>query len=121
MEIKIGNSPESWGVMQAEDPNQISWDVYLDELQKAGYGWSELGPYGYMTTDVEEIQSHIDSINLKIIGGFIFDNLHISKEHDLINKNLSEILECETNLKVSSDAQDIFSISDVFWVSFGIN
>ena len=35
------------------------------------------------------------------------------KKHELINKNLSEILNCETNKIVSSEAEEIFLQSDV--------
>ena len=55
----------------------------------------------------ELAKKSIEDPRINFAGGFEHP------EHNLINKNLSEILECETNLKVSSDAQDIFSISDV--------
>ena len=71
MEIKLGNSPESWGIMQAEDPNQISWDAYLDELQKAGYGWSELGPYGYLPTTIPVLKNELSKRNINITAAGI--------------------------------------------------
>ena len=88
MSIKLANSPCSWGVAYADSASNPHWKKVTTEIIEAGYHYSELGPYGYMPTDVEEIQSHIDSINLKIIGGFIFDNLHISNQHPQIKKKI---------------------------------
>ncbi len=88
MSIKLANSPCSWGVDYADAASNPHWKKVTKEIVEAGYNYSELGPYGYMPTNIEEIKLHIDSINLKIIGGFIFDNLHISKEHDSINKKI---------------------------------
>ena len=111
MSIKLANSPCSWGVAYADSASNPHWKKVTKEIIEAGYHYSELGPYGYMPTDVEEIQSHIDSINLKIIGGFIFDNLHISNEHDLINKKI--IKTCDLLKKLNAEFYVIIDHLDV--------
>ena len=55
----------------------------------------------------ELVKKSIEDSRVNLAGGFEHPG------HNLINKNLSEILECETNQKVSSDAEEIFSNSDV--------
>ena len=55
----------------------------------------------------ELVKKSIEDSRINFAGGFEHP------EHNLINKNLSEILECETNEKVSSNAEEIFSNSDV--------
>jgi len=55
----------------------------------------------------ELVKKSIEDSRINFSGGFEHP------EHNLINKNLSEILECETNQTVSSDAEEIFSNSDV--------
>ena len=55
----------------------------------------------------ELVKKSIEDSRINFAGGFEHP------EHNLINKNLSEILECETNQTVSSDAEEIFSNSDV--------
>ena len=55
----------------------------------------------------ELVKKSIEDSRIRFAGGFEHP------EHSLINKNLSEILECETNQTVSSDAEEIFSNSDV--------
>ena len=47
----IGSAPDSWGVWHADDPAQVHWSVFLDEVAAAGYTWIELGPFGYLPTD----------------------------------------------------------------------
>ena len=66
MSIKLANSPCSWGVDYADAASNPHWKKVTKEIVEAGYNYSELGPYGYMPTNIEEIKLHIDSINLKI-------------------------------------------------------
>ena len=47
MNVKVGTGPDSWGVWFADDPRQIPWDRFLDEVVEAGYEWIELGPVSY--------------------------------------------------------------------------
>ena len=50
--LHLGTAPDSWGVwMPSGDPLQTPWQRYLDEVQEAGYRYSELGPFGYLPTD----------------------------------------------------------------------
>ncbi len=50
--LHLGTAPDSWGVWNpGDDPLQTPWQRYLDEVQQAGYQYSELGPFGYVPTD----------------------------------------------------------------------
>ena len=71
MEIKIGSAPDSWGVWFAEDEKQIPWDRFLDEIQEAGYEWTELGPYGYLPTDLSILQKELEQRHLSVTSGFV--------------------------------------------------
>ena len=55
----------------------------------------------------ELVKESIEDSRINFAGGFEH------AEHNLINKNLSEILRCETNQVVSSNAEEIFLNSDV--------
>ncbi|MBT2475291.1 2-keto-myo-inositol dehydratase, partial [Microbacterium sp. ISL-103] len=46
--LRIGTAPDSWGVWFPDDPKQVPWQRFLDEVVAAGYSWIELGPYGYL-------------------------------------------------------------------------
>jgi len=75
MNVKIGSGPDSWGVWFADDPKQIPWRRFLDEVVEAGYEWIELGPYGYMPPDVDTLKSELGQRGLKVSGTFTLANL----------------------------------------------
>jgi len=100
MKLEIANSPCSWGVAYPDAPGNPESKKVFKEIAEAGYKFSELGPYGYLPTDPKEILDLMDSIKLKIIGSFIFDNLHIESEHDRIKKTIRNI--CALLEKINS-------------------
>jgi len=75
MNVKIGSGPDSWGVWFADDPKQIPWRRFLDEVVEAGYEGIELGPYGYMPPDVDTLKSELGQRGLKVSGTFTLANL----------------------------------------------
>jgi inosose dehydratase len=42
MNVTVGSAPNSWGIEFAEDPRQVPWSRFLDEVTEAGYEWIEL-------------------------------------------------------------------------------
>jgi inosose dehydratase len=75
MKLKIGTAPDSWGVWFPDDPKQIPWQRFLDEVVEAGYEWVELGPYGYLPTNVSILQKELEKRHLKVSGTFAMCNL----------------------------------------------
>lgn len=71
MNVKLGSAPAAWGVSFPNDPKQTPWSRYLDEVAQAGYAWTELGPYGYLPTDLPTLRGELERRNLKLSGGFI--------------------------------------------------
>ena len=78
--LRIGTAPDSWGVWYPEHPRQIPWDRFLDEVQKAGYNWIELGPYGYLPTDPNQLQDELAKRDLKLSAGTVFTGFHKGEE-----------------------------------------
>ncbi|MFK4064753.1 sugar phosphate isomerase/epimerase family protein [Streptomyces sp. NPDC029674] len=74
--IRIGSAPDSWGVWFPEDPRQVPWRRFLDEVAEAGYEWIELGPYGYLPTDPAELTAETARRGLKVSAGTVFTGLH---------------------------------------------
>ena len=74
--IRIGTAPDSWGVWFPDDPNQVPWQRFLDEVVEAGYTWIELGPYGYLPTDPNQLQDELGSRGLKLSAGTVFTGFH---------------------------------------------
>lgn len=71
MRIRLGNSPDSWGVWFPQDPDQVPWDRFLDEVAKAGYRYLELGPFGYLPTDHDRVRGELDRRDLHAVASFI--------------------------------------------------
>jgi inosose dehydratase len=75
MNVRIGSAPDSWGVWFASDPKQTPWERYLDEVAKAGYEWTELGPYGYLPTDPATLRAELDRRGLKVTAAVAMGHL----------------------------------------------
>jgi inosose dehydratase len=96
MNITIGSAPDSWGVWFPNDPKQTPWQRFLDEVAEAGYEWIELGPFGYLPTDLPVLRQELDKRGLNVIGTFVMDNLadparwpHIEKQVILVGELLT--------------------------------
>jgi inosose dehydratase len=74
--ITLGTAPDSWGVWFPDDPHQVSWDRYLDEMVQAGYAWTELGPYGYLPKDAGRLRDELGGRGISLSGGAVFAGLH---------------------------------------------
>jgi inosose dehydratase len=75
-QLRLGTAPDSWGVWFAEDPHQVTWDVYLDEIARVGYVYTELGPQGFMPQDPERLKDELGQRGLTACGGTVFAGLH---------------------------------------------
>lgn len=76
MHVTIGTAPDSWGVWFPDDPKQTPWQRCLDEIAAAGYEWTELGPYGYLPTDLDTLRRELDQRQLKVAGTVAMGPLH---------------------------------------------
>lgn len=74
--LRLGTAPDSWGVWFPSDPDQVTWDVYLDEISRAGYVYTELGPQGFMPQDSERLKDELARRGLTVCGGTVFAGLH---------------------------------------------
>jgi inosose dehydratase len=72
MPIKIATAPVSWGVMEVEGwARKQSYGEVLDEMVRAGYTGTELGPYGFLPTDSTELKRELGKRNLTLLGAFV--------------------------------------------------
>lgn len=78
--LRLGTAPDSWGVWFADDPHQVTWDVYLDEIAAVGYVHTELGPQGFMPQDPSQLQDELAKRGLTVSGGTVFAALHQGAE-----------------------------------------
>ena len=78
--LRLGTAPDSWGVWFPDDPHQVPWHQFLDEVVQSGYQWIELGPYGYLPTDPEQLRDELGRRGLQLSGGAVFAGLHRGAE-----------------------------------------
>lgn len=78
--LTLGTAPDSWGVWFADDPKQVGWSTYLDEIAQAGYTHTELGPPGFMPQDPARLRDELDARRLTLCGGTVFAGLHRGAE-----------------------------------------
>ncbi|WP_327355921.1 sugar phosphate isomerase/epimerase family protein [Streptomyces sp. NBC_01304] len=78
--IRIGSAPDSWGVWFPDDPQQVPWRRFLDEVADAGYAWIELGPYGYLPGDPAVLGDELRRRALQVSAGTVFTGLHHGPE-----------------------------------------
>lgn len=86
----IGNAPCSWGIFYPNG-NRFSAQTYLDEVADAGYRATELGPYGFLSTDPVALRADLDRRSLTLVGGV---HVHTFSDPDSgpdLNAKLMEI------------------------------
>jgi inosose dehydratase len=79
-QLRLGTAPDSWGVWFPSDPHQVGWQQYLDEVAKAGYVYTELGPQGFLPQDPAQLNDELAERGLTVSGGTVFAGLHKGKE-----------------------------------------
>ncbi len=75
MAIHLSTAPCCWGVDDVNNPYLPPWRQVLSEAAQAGYQGIELGPYGYLPLNVDELGGALTENGLHLIAGTIFDNL----------------------------------------------
>ncbi len=70
--IKVANAPVSWGVIEFDLGGQTAgYDQVLDEIRKTGYDGTELGDWGFLPTDPEELGQALKARELELLGAFV--------------------------------------------------
>ena len=109
MSIKLGTAPDSWGVWFPDDPKQIPWQRFLDEVVEAGYKWIDLGPYGYLPTDLDKLSSELEKRDLKVSGTFLFAHLEEPEAWPKLERDLMGV----GHLLAGLDAKFLILIDDL--------
>ena len=78
--MRVGTAPISWGVSEMPNWGQVlPAPRVLDEMAATGYVGTELGPWGYLPDDIEQLQADLDRRGLTLIGGFCPVTLHLAE------------------------------------------
>ncbi len=79
--IKVGNAPCSWGVIENVEGERGGYGRVLDEMAATGYAGTELGDWGFMPTDSEELRAELAKRRLKLLASWVSVKLHDPGEH----------------------------------------
>ncbi len=79
--ILVGNAPCSWGVIENVEGSRGGYAQVIDEMQETGYAGTELGDWGFMPTDPEELRSELSARNLKLLASWVSVKLHDAACH----------------------------------------
>lgn len=70
--MRIANAPVSWGALEFESSQApAGFEQVLDEIKESGYVGTELGDWGFMPTDPDELRPELDDRGLTLIGAFV--------------------------------------------------
>src|SRR5690242_7821959 len=72
MSIRVASAPVSWGIMESiEPPADYPYSRVLDEIARAGYSGTELGPYGFLPVDPAALRAELEHRNLALCSAFV--------------------------------------------------
>jgi inosose dehydratase len=108
MAIRAASAPINWGIMEhVELPPDYPYGRVLDEIAKAGYFGTELGPHGFFPTDPAELRRELKKRSLTLCSAFIDVELGNPSAHEAgladVSRSAKLISEAGAKLLVLSD------------------
>ncbi len=79
--IQIANAPCSWGVIEGIEGDRAGYVRVIDEMAEAGYAGTELGDWGFMPTDPDELHAELKARDLALVGSWVSVNLEDAAKH----------------------------------------
>ena len=79
--VRIANAPCSWGVIEGIEGDRAGWVRVVDEMQETGYAGTELGDWGFMPTDPDELRAELGKRGLALMGSWVSVWLHDKDRH----------------------------------------
>src|SRR5918912_977654 len=99
MPIRLGSAPVSWGIMEnREPPRGFTYARVLDEIAQAGFTGTELGPYGFLPTDVARLRAELDQRKLQMCSAFVAFELGNQSTHAAGLEQVARTAELIANL-----------------------
>jgi inosose dehydratase len=115
MNVKLATGPDSWGVWFASDERQPTWRRFLDEALEAGYDATELGPWGYLPTELDVLGTELEKRGLRLCGATSMVHLEDAEVWTQLGKEIDEIcavvreLGVEFHILIDAPYDDLFT------------
>jgi inosose dehydratase len=108
MAIRAASAPINWGIMEhVELPADYPYGRVLDEIAKAGYSGTELGPYGFLPAEPAVLRRDLEKRSLILCSAFIDVELGNPSAHEAglaeVTRSAMLISEAGAKLLVLSD------------------
>lgn len=83
MTIRVANAPCSWGMFElTAGATGPSADQVLNEMALAGFAGTELGDWGFLPSDPQELRAALSRRGLVLVGGFVPAALASADAHE---------------------------------------
>ena len=80
--IKLANAPCSWGVLEFDLKGKVApYSQVLEEMRVTGYQGTELGDWGFLPTQPNNLSQNLSKYELDLIGAFLPVNLKDINTH----------------------------------------
>lgn len=79
--VRIANAPCSWGVIEGIEGDRSGYVRVIDEMHETGYVGTELGDWGFMPTDPDQLRSELDARDLALVGSWVTVHLEDRDQH----------------------------------------
>jgi inosose dehydratase len=108
MAMQAASAPINWGIMEhVELPADYPFGRVLDEIAKAGYSGTELGPYGFFPTDSAVLRANLEKRSLTLCSAFLDIELGNASAHEAglaeVSRSAKLISESGAKLLILSD------------------
>ncbi|UPO90757.1 sugar phosphate isomerase/epimerase [Niallia sp. Man26] len=91
MNLKLGTAPCSWGIWFPVNEKQTPWERCLDEIQEVGFKGIELGPWGYLPNQYEQLEKELFKRNIELVATTLMDDLTSNSNMKKILSTLDEM------------------------------
>jgi inosose dehydratase len=108
MAMQAASAPINWGIMEhIELPADYPYGRVLDEIAKAGYSGTELGPYGFFPADSAVLRANLEKRSLTLCSAFLDIELGNASAHEAglaeVTRSAKLISEAGAKLLILSD------------------
>jgi inosose dehydratase len=79
--LKVANAPCSWGVIEGIEGERYDYVRVLDEMSATGYTGTELGDWGFMPTDPDQLRDELARRQLDLLSSWVSVQLHDERKH----------------------------------------
>src|SRR5712671_481151 len=80
-QIRVGNAPVSWGVIENVEGERGGYARVLDEMHETGFAGTELGDWGFLPTDPAVLRQELAARNLQLLASWVSVYLHDADRH----------------------------------------